>query len=112
MVASANEILQIAEKTISLKKIFLNFKNSSNPRLGEPFNSPPKLANFYFSLVKRNGDEYSISSLTHFLSYFEKKKIFKIKKIASSMHKFSQCFTRIEAFLFLSCIFLQQDKGN
>lgn len=36
----------------------------------------------------------------------------KIKKIASSMHKFSQCFTRIEAFLFLSCIFLQQDKGN
>lgn len=30
MVASANEILQIAEKTISLKKIFLNFKNSSS----------------------------------------------------------------------------------
>lgn len=90
MVASPNEILQIAEKTISLKKIFLNFKNSSNPRLSEPLNSHPKLANFYFSLVKRNGDEYSISSLTHFLSDFEKKKE-KTKKfyaqVFSVLHK-------------------------
>ena len=43
----------------------------SDARLGEPFHSHP---NFYFSLVKRDGDEYSISSLTHFLSYLEKEK--------------------------------------
>lgn len=47
------------ENHFSKKKI-INFEN-------------PKFAHFYFSLVKRDGDEYSISSLTHFLSDFEKR---------------------------------------